>query len=125
MIKRCGGAILIEVSLYLPSQDLFQNLKLSIQLVEHFAVFQHILTFLHLPAINCFFTYNMFVRVFFFFSNMEIGLSNGPGPPENPVNPTRPDRFWAGLRIFGLGFGSYFQVIFGFESASSHLYILV
>ena len=56
---------------------------------------------------------------------MEIGLSNGPGPPENPAHPTRPDRFWAGLRIFGLDFGSYFQVIFGFESASSDLYILV
>ena len=113
MIKRCGGAILIEVSLYLPSQDLFQNLKLSIQLVEHFAVFQHILTFLHLPVINCFFTYNMFVRVFFF-SNMEIGLSNGPGPPD-PARQVlgRPENIRVGFRVL---FSGYFRVRVSFKS---------
>ena len=37
----------------------------------------------------------------------------GPGPPENP---TRTERFWMGLRIFGSGFGSHFRVRVGFGS---------
>ena len=56
---------------------------------------------------------------------VNVGLSNGPDPPENPTDPTQPDRFWTGLKIFELGFGSYFQVIFKFESILGHLYILV
>ena len=32
-----------------------------------------------------------------------LGVSNGPGPPENLTDPTQPERFWAGLRIFGEG----------------------
>ena len=60
---------------------------------------------------------------------LQVGVSNGPGPPENPTGPTRPERFWAGLSIFGSGFGSYFWVIFGFGSvsgrASGPIYTLV
>ena len=45
-----------------------------------------------------------------------LGLSEGPDPPENPTDPTRTERFWAGLKIFGSGFGSasgllYMQIL--------------
>ena len=49
------------------------------------------------------------------------GLSKGPGPPD----PTRPERFWAGLRVFGSGFESKFWVIFGFGLALGLLYMLL
>ena len=34
-------------------------------------------------------------------------MSNGLGSHENPTDPTWLDMFWAGLRIFGLGFGLF------------------
>ena len=53
---------------------------------------------------------------FFFILGLSLGVSNGPNPPGNPIEPTQPERFWAGLRIFGLGFGSYFRVESGVGS---------
>ena len=51
-----------------------------------------------------------------------VGLSKGPDPPDNP---TRTERFWTGLKIFGLGFRSKFRVIFGFGSVSGLLYMQI
>ena len=51
----------------------------------------------------------------------------GQGLPKNPTppDPTRPDRVWAGLRIFGSGFGSSLRVSFRFKSVSGHISTLV
>ena len=45
-----------------------------------------------------------------------VGLSKDPDHPKTRPDPTRTDRYWAGLRTFRSGFGSKFRVIFGFGS---------
>ncbi|XP_023926758.1 putative disease resistance protein RGA3 [Quercus suber] len=38
-------------------------------------------------------------------SSSHLGLSKDPAHPKIRPGPARPDRFWAGLRVFGSGFG--------------------
>ena len=56
---------------------------------------------------------------------LKVGLSKGSSPPENLTDPTQTDRFWAGLKIFGLGFGPKSQVIFGFGSVLGPINVLL